>query len=373
MLRIICLILFAWCFTFLAIAQTLPVNPKATTETKNLFANLQRLSGKGVMFGHHDDLAYGIGWKYQPGRSDVKAIIGEYPAVFGWAIGQLEFSKPMSIDSVPFAKMRQFMQQVYAQGGLNTISRHLNNPVEPAKSSWDKADSTVAKLFTDKKALKRYESWLDNVANFMKSLKGPKDELIPVVFRPFHEHTGGWFWWGRGHVSPADYVKLWQFTVDYLQKKKVNNLLYAYSSDRFSSRDDYLQNWPGVKYVDIVGFDLYHRPESDPYNTFVAEARRMVETVQQIGQEKQKVWAFTETGQEQVPFANWWTGFLLPVIQDAGLSYVMVWRNARLNHFYAPYPEHVSAKNFKLFAANPKILFQTKTAAENIYAPVSNP
>ncbi|RDC61469.1 glycoside hydrolase family 26 protein [Adhaeribacter pallidiroseus] len=353
-----------------ALAQSLPINPKATTETKNLFANLQRLAGKGVLFGHHDDLAYGIGWKDQPGRSDVQAVAGEYPAVFGWEIGKLEFNHSISIDSVPFAKMRAYIQQVYAQGGVNTISWHLNNPVQPAKTSWDKADSTVIKLFADNKALKRYEGWLDHVADFMKSLKSAEGEAIPIIFRPYHEHTGSWFWWGRGHVAPPYYVKLWRFTVDYLRKKKVNNLLYAYSTDRFTSREDYLQNWPGDDYVDIIGFDLYHRPESDPYNTFVADARRMVETVRQIGQEKRKVWAFTETGQERVPFANWWTGFLLPIIQDAGLSYVMVWRNARLNHFYAPYPEHVSARNFKLFATNPKVLLQTKTAAENLYAPV---
>lgn len=136
-------------------AQSVPIDPKATSEIKNLFANLQRLSGKGVMFGHHDDLAYGIGWKYQPGRSDLKEVAGEYPAVFGWEIGKLEFNNPMSIVSVPFAKMREYMQQVYAQGGVNTISWHLNNPVDPARTSWDKADSTVNKLFADKKALKR--------------------------------------------------------------------------------------------------------------------------------------------------------------------------------------------------------------------------
>jgi len=352
-------------------SQSLPIDKKATAETKNLYSNLQRVSAKGTMFGHQDDLAYGIGWKYQPNRSDVKEVAGEYPALFGWEIGHLELDKSMSLDSVPFDKMRGFIQQVYAQGGVNTISWHLNNPVEPAKTTWDKADSTIQKLFANKTALKRYNSWLDNVANFLKSLKGPKGEAIPVIFRPFHEHTGGWFWWGRGQATPAQYVKMWQYTVDYLRdKKKVHNLLYAYSTDRFTSREDYLQNWPGDEYVDIAGFDLYHRPESDPYNTWVADARKMVETVRQIGQEKKKVWAFTETGLEGVPFANWWTGFLLPVIQDAGLSYVMVWRNARLTHFYAPFPQHLSANSFKLFLNNPKVLFEKKITAENMYAPL---
>jgi len=364
--------LAAFVIVFSTKSQSLPIDKKATGETKNLYANLQRVSVKGTMFGHQDALAYGIGWKYEPNHSDVKDVTGEYPAVFGWEIGYLELTKPMSLDSVPFNKMRNFIQQVYAQGGVNTISWHLNNPVEPTKTTWEKADLTVQKLFADKKALRRYDSWLDKVATFMKSLKGKKGEMIPIIFRPFHEHTGGWFWWGRGHASPTEYVKLWRYTVDYLRnKKKVHNLLYVYSTDSFTSREDYLQNWPGDEYVDIAGFDLYHRPAADPYNKFVAEARQMVETLRDIGQEKKKVWAFTETGLEGIPFANWWTGFLLPVIQDAGLSYVMVWRNARLTHHYAPYPNQASANNFRLFINNPKILFEKKIAAENMYAPLN--
>ena len=351
-------------------AQGQPIDAKATAETKNLYINLQRVAQKGVMFGHQDDLAYGIGWKYQPNRSDVKETAGEYPAVFGWEIGHLELGKEASLDSVPFSKMREYIQQAYAMGGVNTISWHLNNPVDPAKTSWDKADSTIYKIFSDRKALKRYQAWLDRVADFAKSLKGAKGEMIPIIFRPYHEHTGGWFWWGRGHVTPQDYVKMWRFTVDYLRdKRKVHNLLYAYSTDRFISQEDYLQNWPGDNYVDIVGFDLYHRPESDPFNTFVADARKMVETVRAIGQEKKKVWAFTETGLSEVPFANWWTGFLLPVVKDAGVSYVMVWRNARKSHFYAPYPDQASARNFKFFLSQPEVYFLNKTAAENMYAP----
>jgi mannan endo-1,4-beta-mannosidase len=370
MLRTCILIFFALLATTVTNAQSLPIDAKATAETKNLYLNLQRVSPKGIMFGHQDDLAYGIGWKYQPNRSDVKETAGEYPALFGWEIGHLELGKEVSLDSVPFGKMRKYIQQAYAMGGVNTISWHLNNPVEPGKTSWDKADSTIYKLFNTRKALKRYESWLDKVADFAKSLKGPKGELIPIIFRPYHEHTGGWFWWGHGHATPEDYVKMWRFTVDYLRnKKKVHNLLYAYSTDRFTSREDYLQNWPGDNYVDIAGFDLYHRPEADPFNTFVADARKMVETLRVIGQEKKKVWAFTETGLGEVPFANWWTGFLLPVIKDAGLSYVMVWRNARKNHFYAPFPEQASARNFKFFLNQPGVYFANKLSAENMYAP----
>ncbi|WP_207434281.1 glycoside hydrolase family 26 protein [Sabulibacter ruber] len=376
--------LFAACFflaftCLTAVGQALPINKKATAETRNLYANLKRLSQKGIMFGHQDALAYGMGWKYEPGRSDVKEVVGEYPAVVGWDLGHLELNKPVNLDSVPFQKMREFAQEVYINGGLNTFSWHLNNPLDPSKTSWDPMDSTIQHLFKDKKALKRYQSWLDGLASFMRSLKGPKGELIPVVFRPLHEHTGSWFWWGRKHCSPEEYKQMWRFTVDYLRKKKANNLLFAYSTDRFTSREDYLERYPGDDYVDIVGFDIYHRPPANAdasqltqsNQTFVKEARQMVETLRQIGQEKNKVWTLSETGLETLPVTDWWTNVLYPIVKDAGLSYVLVWRNGRPDHYYAPYPGQKSAANFKKFYQNPKVFFIKKTQQENLYAPVS--
>ncbi len=345
------------------------IDRKATLETKNLYANLKRLSRTGsTMFGHQDDLAYGVGWKAQAGRSDVRDVVGEYPAVVGWDLGRLEFDSTNNLDGVSFDRQRAFARQVYEQGGLNTYSWHLNNPVDPAKSSWDKADSTIKHLFDNRKSLHRYKSWLNDVATYMKSLKGPNGEAIPVIFRPFHEHTGNWFWWGRTHCSPAEYVHLWRYTVDYLRKKHVHNLLYTYSTDNFASRENYLERYPGDDYVDIIGFDTYHRPAADTANLFVPKTRKMVETLRDMGREKDKVTAITEIGLEQVPIANWWTTVLMPIVQDAGLSYVLVWRNGRPDHYYAPYPNQISAENFKEFARNSGILLEKRTKEANLYA-----
>ena len=352
-------------------AQRLPIDKRATPETRNLYLNLQRLAQKGIMFGHQDDLAYGIGWKYEPGRSDVKEVVGEYPAVVGWDLGHLELKRPVNLDSVPFSAMRQFARQVYAQGGLNTFSWHLNNPLDPAKDSWAQQDSTIQQLFANRAAMKRYKEWLDEVAHFFKSLKGPKGEAIPVVFRPFHEHTGSWFWWGRGHSTPEEYKQLWRFTVAYLRdNKKVHNILYAYSPDYFTSKEDYLERYPGNEWVDILGFDIYHRPNpADSVDHFVANTRKMVEMLVELGQEHKKPIALSETGLEQLTQPDWWTNTLLPVVQDAGLSYVLVWRNGRPDHYYAPYPGQQSAEDFRKFYQLPHVLFEKKVKAENIYKP----
>ncbi|HEY1056041.1 MAG TPA: glycosyl hydrolase, partial [Emticicia sp.] len=124
------------------------VDKKATKETKNLYKNLLANQKQGVMFGHQDDLAYGLNadgtrWIEQEGRSDVKTVSGEYPAVLGWDLGKIEFDSTRDLDKVPFAKMRQYIRDTYARGGVNTFSWHLNNPVDPKKTSWDKVDSTI--------------------------------------------------------------------------------------------------------------------------------------------------------------------------------------------------------------------------------------
>lgn len=359
-------LLLLFCTT-LAHAQ---VDPKATTETRNLYANLKRVAQQGILFGHQDDLAYGVGWRDVPGRSDVKDVAGEYPAVFGWDMGMLELDSLNEIDGIPFAKQRQYMQQVYAQGGVNTVSWHMRNPLDPKKTSWDKQDSTIRHLFADRKVLRRYKSWLKKFAVYAKSLKGANGEAIPLIFRPFHEHTGSWFWWGKGHSSVDEYKRMWQFTVTYLQKKKVHNLLYAYSTDRFLSREDYLERYPGDDYIDLVGFDIYHRPNpKDTVDRFVADTRRMVETLRTIGLEKGKPYAITEIGLEQLPQPTWWTSTLLPVVQNAGLAYVLTWRNGRPDHYYAPYPGQVSAADFKEFTKLPEVLLETKTKAAGLYGP----
>jgi mannan endo-1,4-beta-mannosidase len=355
-------------------AQTVPIDPRATPETQRLYLSLQRVAKQGTMFGHQDDLAYGVGWQYEPGRSDIRDVVGDYPAVFGWDLGHLESDSAANLDGVPFDKQRAFAQQVYAQGGLNTYSWHLNNPLDPKKTSWDKQDSTIRHLFDDRKALKRYRSWLNKVAAYMKSLKGANGEAIPVIFRPFHEHTGSWFWWGKNHCSPQEYVRLWRYTVDHLRKRKgVHNLLYAYSTDRFTSREDYLERYPGDEYVDIVGFDIYHRPASDTTKRFIPETRRMVETLRSIGQEKGKPYAITETGLDRVSLADWWTSVLLPVVQDAGLSYVLVWRNAGEKQYFAPFRGQASADDFRRFYESPQLIFGQKATAEALYKPAPSP
>lgn len=60
-----------------------PSDPKATPETRALFRNLHCLTPRAILYGHQDDLAYGVSWWAEPGRSDVREVTGAYPAVYG--------------------------------------------------------------------------------------------------------------------------------------------------------------------------------------------------------------------------------------------------------------------------------------------------
>src|ERR1700712_6033321 len=87
-------------------AQDNPCDKDATKETVRLYHNLKKLREKGFMFGHQDDLAYGVNWKYVNGNSDIKEVTGDYPSVYGWELGHLELDSSKNLDAVPFNKMK---------------------------------------------------------------------------------------------------------------------------------------------------------------------------------------------------------------------------------------------------------------------------
>ncbi len=359
------------CFLLVSLqgfGQFRPVDSLCTPETRNLYAHLQRLTQKGIMLGHQDDLAYGVGWKYVAGRSDVKSVCGQYPAVMGWDLGHIETGKTENLDSVPFQKMREYIRFAHSKGCINTLSWHLNNP-HNGKSAWDET-TTIKYILPGGESHETFKQWLVIVADFLKSLKTAKGTAIPVIFRPFHEHTGSWFWWGKKESTPEEFIALWRFTETFLQQQGVHNVLYAYSAAEFSSKEDFLERYPGDPYIDIIGFDTYHRDAPEGNAKFIADTRRMLTDLVSVGKEHHKVAALTETGLESIPEADWWTNLLYPLVKDYPLSYVLVWRNANTKHHYAPYPGHKSAADFRAFAALPQVFLEKKLSKEKVYAPV---
>lgn len=345
---------------------------RATATTQILYKNLYQLSQKNTLFGHQDDLAYGVNWKYVKGNSDIKAVVNDYPAVYGWDMARIELDSARNIDGVPFEKMRQYIKEGYQRGGVITLSWHFNNPLNGG-SSWDTTQNAVASILPGGAKHELYKSWLDKASRFMHSLKGSKGEAIPILFRPFHELTGDWFWWGSKTSTPAQLKAAWRFTINYLRKEKqLHNLIVVYNTNDFTTEAAYLERYPGDDVVDLLSFDHYQF-DTQSQKDFIKAVRHEMTLLTQIAKAKHKPMAFAETGYEAIPVANWWTQALWPAIKNFPVAYVLVWRNAGYSpsmkkmHYYAPYPGQASANDFKKIYQNPKILFEKKLRTLKIY------
>jgi hypothetical protein len=355
-------------------AQELPSDHAATKQTVQLYRNLKEISKKGILFGHQDDLAYGVNWKYKPGNSDVKEVTGDYPAVYGWELGHLEVGAEVNLDSVPFDKMRAYISLAYQKGGIITISWHGTNPMT-GKTAWDPETGTVESILPGGDKHDVFKAQLDKVADFMVSLKGNKGELVPVIFRPFHEHTGGWFWWGNKTTGDDVYKKLFRFTVQYLKDiKKVHNLLYAYNTgSEFSDAATYLQRYPGDDVVDVVSFDTYQNGNPAIDSSWQVKTSRLLSVIEKIAVEKNKIAALAEVGFNKIPYDQWWTNTLYKTISGHRIAYVLLWRNAGYKakenelEYYVPYKGHASENDFKTFYHLPQTLFQSDLNYKMIY------
>ncbi|WP_255416700.1 glycoside hydrolase family 26 protein [Flavobacterium sp. 81] len=206
---------------------------------------------------------------------------------------------------------------------------------------------------------------LDKVASVFLSLKGANGELIPVIFRPFHEFDGSWFWWGANFCSADDYKKVYQFTVDYLKNTKgVHNVLYAFSPDNsYTTADNYLSRYPGDKYVDVLGMDNYGDFDNQG-QTGATKANAKLIMIGSLAASKVKIAALTETGYQvtatKSPVTDWFSNYLYGAISNTqgydstiSISYVMFWNNVK-DGYFVPNGSVSNATDFKTFATKPK-------------------
>lgn len=350
-----------------------PADHKATIEAKNLYRNLWQLSQSHTLFGHQDDLAYGVGWKNIQGASDIKTVVNDYPAVYGWDLGHLELDSSRNLDGIPFSKMKEYIRGGYEREAVITISWHLRNPVN-SRSAWDTTAGSVAAILPGAAYHDVYKSWLDRVADFMNDLKDKKGRPIPVLFRPFHELTGHWFWWCKNVCTPEEFKSLWRFTVQYLREQKgLHQLLFVYNTAEFKDAADFLQYYPGDDVVDMLSFDMYQHGGNDKRAEFTKEAHRRLTIIAELAKEKKKLMSFAETGYEAIPDVSWWTEVLLPALRNLPVAYVLVWRNhgymphQNKMHYYAPYKGQASAADFIKFYNDPQMIFERKLREKHIY------
>jgi mannan endo-1,4-beta-mannosidase len=352
--------------SLLVYSQKLPVpaDTKATPETVELFQSMWKLQQQGIMYGHQDDLMYGFTWWYEKGRSDIKDFTGDYPAIAGFELGGLELGKERSLDSVSFEQIAEQIKAHHNRGGIITISWHANNPLtmqdpfarsrQQGGSAWDVSSrEVVASILPGGVNHELFKTWLERLGTFFIGLKDNNGTPIPFIFRPYHEHSGSFFWWGTNICSDDQYAALWRYTVDFLRdKKNIHNILYAYNTDRVTSLEQYMKGYPGDDIIDMLSIDMYDRgPQFD------GELDNALKFVTETATSKMKLNALSETG-ERPGKDNWWSTVLLPIVSKYPVGYVLTWRNTYSEKFLKmenppkPFPD-----DFLIFYDSPRSLF----------------
>ncbi|MCB9289380.1 MAG: hypothetical protein H6560_18865 [Lewinellaceae bacterium] len=360
--------LYDACSSFESLAQTRTagiVDKKANKQTRYLYLNLKNRMGRSFLFGMQHATGYGVGWSGDDNRSDIKDVCGDFPAIYGEELREVLTDEGAD-------RLRYRIISAYERGGVITMSWHQ---LDPGNRGWnaDKVNNEkiVARILPAGPEHEGYKAKLRAAAEFFKSLRGKNGEAIPVIFRPYHEHLGTWFWWGDGHCTAAEFNQLWRFTVDYLHDSlNVHNLLWAISPDlKFLDRpEDYFKRFPGNDYVDIYGVDFYyHTPLTD---NVAADYRHRLRGLVKLALEHNKIPALTEIGQDGLDDPNWHTRTMInPIKYDSinnFIAYGVTWRNAGTHHFHAPYPGHPSVPDFLDFYNDPYTLFES--GLPNMYA-----
>lgn len=143
-------------------------------------------------------------------------------------------------------------------GGIVTICWHPGNPLTGSSDVHDLQNTDLASLLEPgTEANVRWHEQLDLLAHGLGQLQAAG---VVVLWRPFHEMNGGWFWWCGAGTAKQDFIRLWRDHHEFLTVRcALNNLLFVYSpavaADPSIQPVDYY--YPGHRFVDIVGLDVY--------------------------------------------------------------------------------------------------------------------
>ena len=360
-------------------ARTYMADPNATAETIALFYNLKKISKTKTVIGQHD--AFNAFYGNISGDSDIKKATGKDPGLQG-----LDFmfitdkNNNGQADNWFYQQEQKIIQDVktaYSRGMINTFCWHLREPNN--EDSFYASDMTSAQTSTAFRGLlpggihhNWYKAKLDKVASVLQSLTDANGTKIPVIFRPFHEFDGSWFWWGQNFCTAEEYKAVFQFTVNYLRDtKNVHNVLYAFSPDNsYTTATNYLSRYPGDTYVDILGMDNYGDYSLNQGINGSVRANQKLTLISNLAIEKVKIAALTETGYQVTasnsPIPDWFSTLLFDSIttNNPQIGYVMFWNNTQ-NAYYVPTPGRPNLADFVTFSQKNRLALQPNLI--NIY------
>lgn len=355
---------------------------QASQETKELYAYLKDLNKKkDILFGQQHALDEGVTLTSEGSRagstdSDVKNAVGDYPAVFGWDTLSLDGYEKPGVSGDPkqsIANLTHSMKTAHQLGGIITMSTHPHNFVTGGDFN-DTSGNVVQEILPGGSKNNQFNQWLDRIAELAHNLKTDEGKTIPVIFRPFHEQTGSWFWWGESTTNPEQYKALYRYTVEYLRDQKgVHNFLYAYSPG--AGNDRYFKTYPGDAYVDVLGIDSYDDKNQPGSDSYIQALKKDTTMLVKEAEARNKIAALTEFGYSAQGLKNtgntldWYTRIFNALQKDPAASkiaYMMTWANFGMgNNLYTPYRDvngnlggdHELLADFQKFYQDPHSVF----------------
>lgn len=356
------------------------VDKNATAETSALFYNLHKNSGNKILIGHQD--AFYSYYQNDSNMSDVKKTTGSDPAMIGLDFMFITDKNYQENSSNWYYQQEQKLisavKEAYNRGMAVTFCWHLREPFNQ-ESFYTSEMSDFQKQNAFKSIIPGgsnhnwYKLKLDKLASVLSQLKGNDGKNIPVIFRPFHELDGNWFWWGANYCTADEYKQVWKFTVNYLRDtKNIHHLLYAYSPDTsYSGSALYLQRYPGDEYADILGMDNYSDFTAQS-TSGVTDANNKLKMISDLAVQKNKIAALTETGYSNKNSAprvlNHFTSLVYPSITNNNIkiAYAVFWSNNG-DTYYLPTPATPFSADFKSFSQQAKIALQKDITTTSLY------
>lgn len=232
-----------------------PVSPNPSPEAVQLLEYIYHISGNKIMAGQH--CAPLVGSTRLP---VVHRMTGKYPAVFGQDFG---FSYPGYWDGINYRQniVDEAIRR-HDEGFIITLMWHAVPPTQDEPVTFRESvqgeltDLEWQDLITPGTLIhERWKSQVDVIAWFLKQLRFAN---VPVLWRPYHEMNGGWFWWGQ---KPGEdgYKRLWRMLYDRMVNfHGLNNLVWVYNTNEFKEGvDPHDTYYPGDDVVDVLATDVY--------------------------------------------------------------------------------------------------------------------
>lgn len=238
------------------------INPNISKEASLLLDFLYEIEGNYILTGHHNGPRTATRY-----TKAVNEMTGYDATVWG---SDFSFGYKSQEET---SKIRQSMidtaKIMYKKGHIITLMWHACFPTNGDTCNqssiwlWDDVitDDQWSELTTPGTELNdAWRAQVDRIAGYLKQLQ---DTNVPVLWRPFHEMNGIWFWWCN-HPGEEGIIKLWKMMYHYLtDEHKLNNLIWVWNANapRDKKGDEaypYVDYFPGVEYVDVLAADVYH-------------------------------------------------------------------------------------------------------------------